>query len=152
MFDYRIYWAISRSWLYAETLNFQLVESAKPRTKDKSKTPGCKLKPIQYKTLNDRKTKHFWKKCDLLWKMYNIVVWAFCFYGSFLMSSLHYAWNDHINRLSIKTNHISSCCVCLCLVNSQMFDQTWWIVYTFHDIFHLFYTFSHCKRLTNVRF
>ena len=59
MFDYRIYWAISRSWLYAETLNFQLVESAKPRTKDKSKTPGCKLKPIQYKTLNDRKTKHF---------------------------------------------------------------------------------------------
>ena len=53
-----------------------------------------------------------------------ILVWAFCFYGSFLMSSLHYAWNDHINCLSIKTNHISSCCVCLCLVNRQMFGST----------------------------
>ena len=55
---------------------------------------------------------------------WTIAVWAFRFYWSFLMSSSHYAWNDHINRLSIKTNHISSHCVRLCLVNRQMFGSS----------------------------
>ena len=50
-----------------------------------------------------------------------IVVWTFRCHRSFLMSSLHYAWNDHINRLSIQTNHISSHCVRPCLVTRQMF-------------------------------
>ena len=36
-------------------------------------------------------------------------------------------------------------------VSKHKFDQTWRIVYTFLDIFHLFYTFPRCKRLTSLR-
>ena len=53
-----------------------------------------------------------------------IVVWVFLCYQSFLMSSLHYAWNDHNNHLSIKTNHISLRYVGSCLVTRQMFRST----------------------------
>ena len=53
-----------------------------------------------------------------------IVVWVFHCYQSFLVSLSHYAWNDHINRLSTKTNHISLRCICLCLVTRQMFSST----------------------------
>ena len=53
-----------------------------------------------------------------------IAVWVFCCYQFFFMSSSHYTWNDHINCLSIKTNHISLCYVCPCLVTRQMFRST----------------------------
>ena len=47
-------------------------------------------------------------------------------------------------RLSVPRNQAN--------VLKHMFDLTWWIVYIFHDIFHLFYTFPHCQRLINMRF
>ena len=53
-----------------------------------------------------------------------VVVRVFRCYQSFLMPSSHYARNDHINRLSIKTNHISSRCVLPCFVTRQMFQNT----------------------------
>ena len=46
-----------------------------------------------------------------------IAIWEFCCYQSLS----HYAWNDHINRLSIKTNLVRSRCVRPCLVTRQMF-------------------------------
>ena len=51
-------------------------------------------------------------------------VWVFRCYQSFLMPSSHYARNDHIDRLSIKTNYISSRCVLPCFVTRQMFQTT----------------------------
>ena len=59
-----------------------------------------------------------------------IVVWVFLCYQSFLMSSLRYAWNDHSNHLSIKTNHISLCYVGPCLVTRQI---CWNTCLTKHD-------------------
>ena len=53
-----------------------------------------------------------------------IAVWVFRCYQSLFISSWHYTWNDHINCLSIKTNHISLCFVRPCLVTRQMFQST----------------------------
>ena len=68
---------------------------------------------------------------------------GFCCYQSFLVSSSHYAWDDHINHLAIKANHTSSRFIHPCLVTRQMFqsmfDQTWRIVYIFLDISLFFF-------------
>ena len=52
--------------------------------------------------------------------------------------------HQFVLHLSVLSNQVN--------VLKHMFDQTWRIVYTFLDIFHLFYTFCRCKRLIILRF
>ena len=49
------------------------------------------------------------------------VLWVF---AAIKLSSLNYAWIDHINCLSTKTNNILSHCICPCFVTRQMFWST----------------------------
>ena len=122
---------------------------------DTSKTLGYKPRPIHFKAFSHSctvKPNNFDKNVIFSKKMCNRYL-GFSLLSIFIAICLKWSHKSSFNQNKPRQFTLSLfVLINQANISKHKFDQTWRIVYRFLDIFHMFYTFPHCQRLTNVRF